>query len=222
MRTAQSYRPKLADCHRPRHRGHRPRRGVVLPLSCWPVCAGCHALCVRRRLDPAAGIGALCPCRPVHAGGGLDAAHRRPCACRCFLCPGKPRTRALVDLVGASCFLLPFALVVAAGCRALRRRAPGPFSNARARPAACRSFICSRHDPAVRAADRPARHRAGDPRRAGAATDAAAAVRLSDGRNSRRFDGDRGLRAAARRLSGGADAGRRVAAFRRSAARRQA
>ena len=61
-----------------------------------------------------------------------------------FYADASPRTKAMVDLVGALLFLLPFAIVLALRSRCPMWRAPGRSSNARARPAACRSSICSR------------------------------------------------------------------------------
>ena len=61
-----------------------------------------------------------------------------------FYAQAKPRTRALIDLIGA--LRLPFAVRRGARscCRCPMWSAPGPFLNARARRADCRSSICSR------------------------------------------------------------------------------
>ena len=68
-------------------RGDRPRGGVVLPVHrAGAVRRGGAALRVRHRLDLAAGIDHLRPRDAVHAGRGLDAAGRRPCARRHLLC----------------------------------------------------------------------------------------------------------------------------------------
>jgi TRAP-type mannitol/chloroaromatic compound transport system permease small subunit len=56
-----------------------------------------------------------------------------------FYAQASPRTKALIDLVGAIIFLLPVTVVIG-----MLSRAPGRSLKACARPAACRSFICSR------------------------------------------------------------------------------
>ena len=53
-----------------------------------PVCHRGDALCVRRRFNRPSGSGALCAGGFVSARRGLDAANRRSCAHRCFLCAG--------------------------------------------------------------------------------------------------------------------------------------
>ena len=204
--------------HRSRHRGDRPRRGLVLPLRrAGRVRRRGDALCARPRLDPAAGIGALRACRPVHAGRRLDAAGRRSCARRHLLRAGEAaHARRSSTSSARSSFCCPspsrlsaLSLPYVGALVGDSRRLAGDE-----RPAV--RLSAQDADPAVRAADRPARRRAGDPRRAGAAP----GRRCADiERNPRRRDGGRRLRAAARRLSGGADARRRVARLCRAAAR---
>ena len=84
-----------------------------------------------------------------------------------FYAQAKPRTRALIDLVGALVFLLPFAAVARGAVHSLCRSAPGPFSNARRETSGLPFvYLLKTLDPAVCAAHRPARRGAGDPRRA--------------------------------------------------------
>ena len=60
-----------------------------------------------------------------------------------FYAQASPRRRAVIDLVGAVVFLFPFAIAVAA-LSLPYVDGPGRSLKARARPAACRSCICSR------------------------------------------------------------------------------
>ena len=151
--------------------------------------------------------GGLRPCRAVPAGGGLDAARRRPCARRRVLraTPRRAR-RALIDLArrapAAAAVRAGAAVAVGALCRALLGD-PRTLAGDRA---ACRWCSCSRRliplfavlmalqgvAQAIRARRRPAR-----PDRA-ALMPLAEILAIADGR--------RGLRRADGRLSGGADA----------------
>src|SRR6202043_173588 len=79
-------RPAGGPHRRPEH-GGRPRGGVVpLVHGARRVRPGADALRARRRLDLAAGIGALRARHPVHVGGGMDARRRRARARRYLLC----------------------------------------------------------------------------------------------------------------------------------------
>ena len=61
-----------------------------------------------------------------------------------FYADASPRTKALVDLLGALLLLLPFMRGDRLVLRCPMWRAPGRFLSARERPAACRWCFCSR------------------------------------------------------------------------------
>ena len=131
--------------HRPPDRGDRPRRGV----------AGAGHRAVQFAvvvLRYAFGIGSIWLSESViygHAAMFMLAAawtlqaggHVRV---DIFYADASPRTKAMVDLLGSLLLLLPFVAVDPLVRAALCRRAPGRCWSARAKPAACRSSICSR------------------------------------------------------------------------------
>ena len=176
VRRGSHERHDCAHCrrHRPRHRGHRPRGGMVLSIPrAGRICRGRDALSARHRLDPAAGIGAVCPCGAVHAGRGLDAADRRSCPGRCLLCAGRAPYQGADRSVRDCRFSFPGCDCHRTAVRSLCRAVVGdPRRIARNKRTAVR-LSAQDADPAVCRSARLAGHRAGDPCRFGAGRAAA-------------------------------------------------
>src|SRR5665647_2030747 len=149
--------------HRPPDHRHRPDRGLARAGGrAAAVRAGGGALSVRAGFDLGDRGGDLRPRHAVHAGCGLDAARRRPCAGRRVLCRGlsaHPRHHRSAGRAAAVAAVRDGAdLAVAALCGALvghSRAFAGVERVAAGVPA-------QDADPAVRSADGAARRRAGD------------------------------------------------------------